>query len=148
MKTTKSPAFIARSALSATFIPLILDASAKQVLQTVSRSFSELQKQFIWTHVQRVRNSEKDFDCWSTLATLNSTHVIRVNVGHLSKSLLAQSGSFAALEDCMADNFTLRAFEHLQPQKQKQRGVTTHAPCRINYFGVAFPRVQMYNNPY
>ena len=71
------------------------------------------------SHAKRMGNFQKNFDSGRTLAALNSSHIIRVNVGFFSKSFLTEPGFHPAFEDGLADNLTLFLFKHSAIRKQK-----------------------------
>src|SRR5205085_5392500 len=71
------------------FIPFRCHLMASELLLRSKRL--KLQKEFIWAHVQSLRDFQENFDRWSAFATLDPPHIIGVNVGLFSEGLLAQS---------------------------------------------------------
>ena len=73
---------------------------------------SELQKEFVGTDVQRLCQPEKNFDGGGAFAAFNASHVIGMDIGFLSKGLLAQPCLLSALENRFANGLALKWFEH------------------------------------
>lgn len=73
---------------------------------------SEVQKEFVGPDVQGFGELHQDFDCGSALATFDSPHIVGVDVGLFSKSLLAQPCLYPAPENRFANDLALKWLQH------------------------------------